>query len=154
MAEKIGFPELNLPVYEFRLKNEKGKNWIFDDIRKKFVQVTPEEWVRQNFITYLIREKNYPQNLMAVEKKVLVNNLTQRFDLVVYDRKGNPFLVAEFKSPTVKISDTAFSQAVRYNSNLKVPLILVSNGIKHYICRIDYLTNSASYLKEIPEFES
>ncbi len=109
--------------------------------------------MRQNFIRYLASEKMYPFTLMAIEKKVTVNGLSQRFDLLVYDRKGNPFLVAEFKSHTVKITQDAFSQAVRYNSKLKVPLILVSNGLEHFICRIDYVSNSVSYLKEIPEFE-
>ena len=154
MADEPGFAELNLPRYRFRFRDAEGKTKIFDEIRNKYFIVSPEEWVRQNFIRYLIQEKKYPKTLMAVEKKVMVNGLSQRFDLLVYDRKGNPYLVAEFKSPGVKITQDTFSQAVRYNSNLKVPLILVSNGLDHFICRIDYSLQTVSYLKEIPDFET
>lgn len=149
----FNFQKLNLPGYGFRLRNEEGKTKIFDVIRKRFVIVTPEEWVRQNFIQYLIHEKNFPPALMTVEKKVTINNLPQRFDLLVYDRKGKPFLVAEFKSPSVKISQEAFDQAVRYNSRLKVSYVLISNGLQHFICSVDYKTNAVEYLKQIPNFD-
>ncbi len=144
--------KLNLPEYSFRLKEERGKQLIFDLIRKKFVVLTPEEWVRQNFIQYLISEKNYPRNLMAVEKQVKVNGKQRRFDLLVYSRNGQPRLIVEFKAPGVKITQDAFDQVVRYNMALRVDKVIVSNGLQHFACAIDYKTNSFFYLKEIPEY--
>ncbi|WP_319481219.1 type I restriction enzyme HsdR N-terminal domain-containing protein [uncultured Draconibacterium sp.] len=144
--------KLNLPEYTFRTKTENDKTLIFDTIRKKFVVLTPEEWVRQNFIQYLIQEKSYPQNLMAVEKQIKVNQQQRRFDLLVYQRNGNPHLIAEFKAPNVKITQNAFDQVVRYNMTLRVERVVVSNGMQHFACEIDYEKNSYSFLKEIPTF--
>jgi hypothetical protein len=143
---------LNLPESRLRFKNEGGVELVYDSVRKKFVVLTPEEWVRQNFIHFLCEVKGYPKGLMAVEKKVLVNGQPQRFDLLVYNRKGLPTLMAEFKAPEVKISQQAFDQVVRYNMALKVGFIIVSNGMDHFACKIDYTANSYTYLKEIPEF--
>ncbi|WP_372651166.1 type I restriction enzyme HsdR N-terminal domain-containing protein [Draconibacterium sp.] len=144
--------KLNLPEHTFRTKTENDKTWIFDSIRKKFVVLTPEEWVRQNFIQYLIQERNYPQNLMAVEKQIKVNQQQRRFDLLIYQRNGNPHLIAEFKAPNVKITQNAFDQVVRYNMALRVERVVVSNGMQHFACQIDYEKNSYSFLKEIPTF--
>lgn len=144
--------KLNLPEYQFRTKTEEGKAWIFDATRKKFVVLTPEEWVRQHFIFYLKEEKNYPASLMAVEKQILVNGKQRRFDLVVYNRNGQPFLICEFKAPSVKITQEAFDQVVRYNMVLKVKNVIVSNGLQHFACEIDYENNNYWYLKEIPGF--
>lgn len=144
--------KLNLPEYAFRTKTENTKTLIFDSIRKKFVVLTPEEWVRQNFIQYLIQEKSYPQNLMAVEKQIKVNQQQRRFDLLIYQRNGNPHLIAEFKAPNVKITQNAFDQVVRYNMALRVERVVVSNGMQHFACEIDYEKNSYSFLKEIPSF--
>ena len=144
--------KLNLPEYDFRTKTEDGKSWIFDNIRKKFVVLTPEEWVRQNFIQYLKKEKNYPETLMAVEKLILVNRNQCRFDLLIYSRNGQPYLIAEFKSPGVKISQETFDQVVRYNMSLRVEKVVVSNGLQHFACEIDYSKNSYQYLPEIPVY--
>ncbi len=144
--------KLNLPEYSFRTKTENGKQHIFDSTRKKFVVLTPEEWVRQNFIQYLISEKNFPQNLMAVEKQIKVNGKQRRFDLLIYLRNGQPHLIAEFKAPGVKITQHAFDQVVRYNMALRVERVIVSNGLQHFACEIDYVKNSFVYLPEIPEF--
>jgi len=144
--------KLNLPKYAFRIKNEDDKTLIFDVVRKKFVVLTPEEWVRQNFIEYLKKEKKYPETLMAVEKKILVNQNLRRFDLLIYTRNGQPHLIAEFKAPGVKITQETFDQVVRYNMALKVEKVVVSNGLQHFVCEIDYGKNSYSYLTEIPEF--
>ena len=144
--------KLNLPTYSFKIQNIKGKEQIFDSIRKKFVVLTPEEWVRQNFIHFLINEKKYPASLMAVEKKLLINKQPQRFDLLIYNRKGHPNVIVEFKAPAVKITQETFDQAVRYNMALKVKIIMVSNGLQHFACEIDYPNNSYLYLKEIPGF--
>jgi len=144
--------KLNLPDYTFRTKMEKGKQLIFDSIRRKFVVLTPEEWVRQNFIQYLKHEKKYPETLMAVEKQIIVNGKQRRFDLLIYSRNGKPLLIAEFKAPGVKITQEAFDQVVRYNMSLRVEKVVVSNGLQHFACEINYVKNSFSYLPEIPEF--
>ena len=144
--------KLNLPEYDLRIRSEEGKQVIFDPIRKKYVVLTPEEWVRQNFIEYLKIEKKYPQNLMSVEKQVMVNGKQRRFDLLIYSRKGQPHLIAEFKAPSVKITQETFDQVVRYNMALHVERVVVSNGMQHFACEIDYEQNSYSFLKEIPEF--
>jgi hypothetical protein len=143
---------LNLPEYTFRTRTEKGKTLIFDGIRKKFVMLTPEEWVRQNFVQFLKKEKHFPESLMALEKQIMVNGNQRRFDLLVYSRKGKPHLIAEFKAPGVKITQDTFDQVVRYNMALRVDRVVVSNGLQHFACEIDYATNSYSFLKEIPEF--
>ncbi|VAW13992.1 hypothetical protein MNBD_BACTEROID01-748 [hydrothermal vent metagenome] len=146
--------KLNLPGYNAQIKEEEGKSFIFDIIRKKYVVLTPEEWVRQNFIHYLIREKRYSGALMAVEKRVMVNGQPQRFDLLIYSRNGQPHLIAEFKAPSQKISQNAFDQAVRYNMALKVNFIIISNGLQHFICQIDYSKNSYAFLKDIPLYHN
>ncbi len=144
--------KLNLPEYSFRIKTTEGKSYIFDSLRKKYVRLTPEEWVRQNFVQFLIVEKNYSASLITVEAGVKVNNNPQRADLVVFDRSGNPALVAEFKAPEIKISQQTFDQIVRYNMQLKVKFLIVSNGLEHFCCQINYVENSYAYLAEIPEF--
>jgi hypothetical protein len=148
----MNLQKLNLPEYAFRIKTENGKQVIFDDIRKKFVALTPEEWVRQHFIQFLNREKRYPGSLMAVEKKVNVNGHRRRFDLLIYRRDGQPLLIAEFKAPGVKISQDTFDQVVRYNIALHVEFVVVSNGLQHFACQIDYRNNSYIFLKEVPGF--
>ncbi len=144
--------KLNLPEYSFRIKTKEGKSMIFDSFRKKFVRLTPEEWVRQNFVQFLLNEKNYSPSLIVVEAGLKVNNNPQRADLVVFDRSGNPVLVAEFKAPEVKISQDTFDQIVRYNMQLKVKFLIVSNGLNHYCCQINYTSNNYAFLPEIPDF--
>ena len=144
--------KLNLPDFELTLRKEEGKVWIFDVIRKKYLVLTPEEWVRQNFIQYLKSEKKYPESLMAVEKQIFVNGNQRRFDLLVYLRNGQPHLIAEFKAPNIKITQETFDQVVRYNMSLRVERVVVSNGLQHFACEIDYIKNSYSYLPEIPVF--
>ncbi|HZH73866.1 MAG TPA: type I restriction enzyme HsdR N-terminal domain-containing protein [Mariniphaga sp.] len=144
--------QLNLPPYEHKIIERGSKKYIFDIVRRRYVLLTPEEWVRQNFMQYLLIEKKYPVALMAVEKQLTINGKLFRFDLVVYRRNGTPLLIAEFKAPGVKISQAAFDQVVRYNMALKVERVLVSNGLQHYICEIDYTENNYKYLKEIPEY--
>lgn len=144
--------QLNLPDYNFRIIAKKGKNFVLDRIRRRYVLLTPEEWVRQNFIEYLIREKNYPESLMAVEKQISMNGKLYRFDLLVYQRTGQPLLVAEFKAPNVKITQDTFDQVVRYNMTLKVNRVVVSNGLQHFACEIDYESNGYRFLEEVPQY--
>ncbi len=144
--------KLNLPAYSFRTKKDVDKILIFDEIRKKFLVLTPEEWVRQNFIRFLIEEKGFPQQLMAIESGLKVNSKQFRTDLLVYGRDGCPLLIVEFKAPSVKVTQNAFDQIAHYNMKLQVPFLIVSNGLEHYCCKVDFDEKSYSYLKEIPEF--
>jgi type I site-specific restriction endonuclease len=146
-------PNLNLPLYSFRTREDAGKTYIFDEIRKKFLLLTPEEWVRQNFIRYLSNEKGFPPALMVIERGLKINQNPFRADLLVYDRMGAPLLVVEFKAPAVKITQAAFDQIARYNMQFKVPYLIVSNGLDHYCCKIDFLAENYTFLKEIPEFK-
>lgn len=145
--------KLSLPEYKFRTRaTPSGKDEIFDEFRKKFVTLTHEEWVRQNFIRYLKEEKNYPPMLIAIEKGIKVNNMQKRFDAVVHNRKGQPVMLIEFKSPDVKISQKVMEQISRYNLNLNVSYLLVSNGLVHYCCYVDKETGNFTFLNDIPEF--
>lgn len=146
--------KLNLPEYSFKFKTREDKDYIFDPLRKKYIRLTPEEWVRQNFIQFLVTEKKYSVSLITVEALVKVNNNPQRADLVVFDRSGNPVLVAEFKAPEVKISQQTFDQIVRYNMQLKVKFLIVSNGMEHYCCMINYSDNNYAFLPGIPDFQT
>lgn len=142
---------LNLPDYQFKI--EKDKNLIFDEIRKKYVKLTPEEWVRQNFLKYLILEKNYPQSLISVEHEIQLNSLSKRCDAVVFSRKGFPEMILEFKSPSIILSQTTFDQIFRYNLVLKVQYLIVSNGLKHFMCKINFQEKNYSFIKEILDYE-
>lgn len=144
--------KLNLPEFRFRIKEQNRQVLIFDEFRRKWMVLSPEEWVRQNFLKYLTEMKGFPKTLLAVEKKVDINGLPQRFDLLVYNRNGLPLLVAEFKSPAVNIDQQTFDQAVRYNSRLMAPYVLVSNGLSHFISKIDFASGTSGFLKEIPSF--
>jgi hypothetical protein len=145
--------KLNLPSFQFKLKSSKNKQLIFDIIRKKFVVLTPEEWVRQNLIHFLIKEKNYPISLISCEKQLLVNKLKKRFDLLIYGPNGTPILIIECKSPKVKISQDTFDQIARYNMELKSEFLVVSNGIMHYSCKVNAEDKSYIFLQEIPKYE-
>jgi len=145
---------LNLPVYEFRIRNTVGRQQIFDPVRKKWVALTPEEWVRQNFVQYLLKEKNYPASLMVVEAKVVYNKKPQRSDVLVYNKSMKPLLVLECKAPKVNISQEVFFQAARYNSQLKAKYVIVTNGLEHFCCEVDYEYGKHVFLREIPEFSS
>jgi type I site-specific restriction endonuclease len=145
-------PILCLPIYELKLKTVEEKTHIFDVVRKKYLLLTPEEWVRQNFINYLNKEKNYPLGLMGVEQMVKYNSLKTRADIVLYNTEGKANIIVECKSPEVKITQDAFNQIAKYNSQLKVKYLIVTNGMKHYCCKMDYETNEITFLEEIPVY--
>jgi hypothetical protein len=145
---------LNLPTYSFNIKLKEQRKYIFDFIRKKFVLLTPEEWVRQNFLKFLVEEKKYPASLIAVEKEFKLNTLSKRSDALVYNRSGQPFLIIECKATTVKIDQKVFDQIARYNMKLNVELLVVTNGLEHYCCKIDIENQKYYFLKDIPEFIS
>ncbi|MBL0328516.1 MAG: type I restriction enzyme HsdR N-terminal domain-containing protein [Bacteroidetes bacterium] len=144
--------ELNLPKYQFKLKEADGKIKIFDAFRKRYVVLTPEEWVRQNFLQYLITEKKYAASLIAVEAGLKYNELQKRADILVYDKQGSPFLLVECKAPEVKISQDVFDQVARYNMSFKVTYLVVTNGMDHFCCKMDYEKNNYRFLEEIPVF--
>ena len=146
--------ELNFPKYEFRLKKEGEKCLIFDRCRRKYVTLTPEEWLRQNMVEYLIREKHYPASLIANEIAVEINQMKKRCDTVIYNRDRLPFVIVEYKAPEVTISQKVFDQIATYNLKLNVPILIVSNGINHFCCQIDYQQHKYHFFKEIPDYSS
>jgi hypothetical protein len=126
---------------------------IFDPQRKKYVKLTEEEWVRQNFIQYLIQQGKYPPGLIGVEVMFQFNKMKRRIDILIHDRTGKPVLLVECKSPDVPINDKVFDQIVCYNMEFKVPYIIVTNGLDHFVCKINHEDNSYEFLNVIPLFE-
>jgi len=143
---------LNLPKYSFKVQTKEQKKYIFDAFRKKFVALTPEEWVRQHFIRYLCEERSYPSTLIALERDMEFNNLHFRADAVVYDRKARPVMVVECKAPDVPIGQEHFDQILRYNMQLKVNYLVVTNGLEHYCCRYNRGQGKYEFLKAIPDY--
>lgn len=145
--------KLNLPEYRFKTRLRKdGKREIFDDFRKKFIALTPEEWVRQNFLHFLVNEKGYPAMLIAVEKGLKINRMLKRFDAVVYANNGQPVMLLEFKSPEIKLEQKVFDQIASYNLKLKVDYLMVSNGIIHFCCKINDEQSKYEFMDKIPPY--
>ena len=145
--------ELNLPKYGIKIANENGHQTIFDVLRRKYVALTPEEWVRQHFVHYLIDHKGYPQALMANEIQLAIGNKKLRCDSVLYDRSLKPRMIIEYKAPTVNITQKVFDQITVYNMLLHVDYLVVSNGIKHYCCQMDYENQKYLFLEDIPDYQ-
>lgn len=143
---------LNFPTYQFRFKNTENKQYIFDIIRKKFVLLTPEEWVRQNTIHFLIYFLNYPKSYINVEKQLKINNLIKRYDIVVYLPKGDLFLLVECKAPEIIISQKTFDQIAQYNFVLNAKNLMITNGLQHFYCNIDFESKKYVFLKDLPIF--
>ncbi len=146
------FQKLQFPAYDFKLKKQDSKIYIFDIARKKYILLTPEEWVRQHVLHYLINEKNYPVNLIAVEKQLIINQNKRRFDLVVFNRELKPEILIECKAPEVSVTQKTFDQANQYNWLLKAPYLFLTNGKKHYICQIDFEQKKLKFLTELPSY--
>lgn len=146
--------QLSLPSYPFNVKKNNGQWNIFDIFRKKFVRLSPEEWVRQHFLHYLINEKGYPASLIAVEQQIDVNGLKKRCDAVLYNYRMEPQAILEFKAPQVKISSATFDQAAVYNSVLKIEYYFLSNGSEHYFVKLSSSTKSYNISTEIPTYEA
>ncbi len=144
--------ELNLPSFDINVKKIGGKLSILDPLRRKFVALTPEEWVRQHFVNFLLKEKGYPAALIANEVQIDLNKLKKRCDSVVYNRDLSPLMIIEYKAPDVDITQQVFDQIVRYNIVLKVKYLIVSNGLNHYCCIMDYDKQSFNYLSDIPNY--
>ena len=147
-------PILNLPIYKLRTKVIKENTQIFDVVRKKYLILTAEEWVRQNFIHYLYKEKKYPLGLMRVEQIVRYNDMRKRADIVLYNTEGNPRMIVECKSLEIDITQETFYQIAKYNSQLHVDFLVLTNGLHHFCCKIDYLNNQIDFLDKIPGYES
>jgi len=143
---------LNLPPYPFKLTDHKGQLTIFDELRKKNIVVTPEEWVRQHFVQYLIKQKKYPKSLIKLEGGLKLHGQARRTDIVVFNSSGQKILLVECKAPVVAISQATFDQAARYNMVHKVKLLAVSNGLKHYYCRIDHEKETYSFIDDLPDY--
>ncbi len=145
--------QLGFPTFAFKIRNGLKTEEIFDVIRRKYVTLTDEEWVRQHCIAYLINEKKYPVSLIAVEKGLSVNGLRKRSDILIYTKDGLPKLIVECKAPTVNITNDVFDQIARYNMTLKVNYLMVTNGLQHYCCIINHENATYQFLEEVPEYE-
>ena len=145
--------KLNLPTYNFKLKSKENKTLIFDKLRKKYMVLTPEEWVRQHFVHFLIDKKNYPTSLIALEKQLTINNRKKRTDILVFNTEGTPEIIVECKAPTIKITQDTFDQIARYNLKLKANFLIVTNGLEHFYCKMDFENETYIFLKEIPDYK-
>jgi predicted type IV restriction endonuclease len=146
--------QLNLPKYDPTLKKEEGKVWIFDVIRKKYIVLTPEEWVRQHFINYLIVELKYPKSLFRVEGSLTYNKLQKRSDILIFDRSGKAWMLIECKSPTIKLNQKAFNQVAVYNMTIGAKYLAVTNGMAHFVCEAASLGKDPKFLNSFPAFEA
>lgn len=146
--------KLNLPTYSFKLKSNENKTLIFDNLRKKHVVLTPEEWVRQHFVQFLIEEKNYPISLIAIEKQLTINNLKKRTDIVIFSSDGHPNIIVECKAPKIKITQATFDQIARYNLKLNAKYLIVTNGLQHFFCMLDKEKETYIFLQDIPSYKS
>ena len=149
---KTKLKELNLPAYSFKITGDYGSEMIFDQLRRKFVRLTPEEWVRQHFIQYLVKEGDYPAGLIGVEIPFTINKLKKRIDILVHDRTGTPVMIVECKSPDVQLDEEVFEQIATYNLQFRVPYLVVTNGLIHFACRMDFEEKRPDYLNVIPQY--
>jgi hypothetical protein len=144
---------LHLPPYPFKITDQNGQLTLFDEIRKKNIVITPEEWVRQHFVQYLIREKHYPKSLIKLEGGHKLHGMAKRSDIIVFNSHGDKILLVECKAPSVSIDQKTFDQVARYNMVHKVKLLAVSNGLTHYYCRIDFESRDYKFIEELPDYK-
>ncbi len=145
--------ELQLPKYSFRIKKIDNGYQIFDEFRKKYVKLTPEEWVRQNFLRFLVEEKEFPKEVISVETELKVNEMKKRCDAIVYNKEGQPFIIIEFKAPNVPINQHVFDQTAVYNTQLNVDYFIMSNGLQHVSCRVNKADASYVFFEQIPNYK-
>lgn len=146
--------ELNLPKYEIRIGRKDGRLTIFDFLRRSYVALTPEEWVRQHFTHFLVEHKSYPQGLLANEVELSVGDKSLRCDSVLYDRELRPRMIVEYKAPHIKLTQKVFQQIATYNLLLHVDYLVVSNGIEHHCVKMDYENEKYLFLEDIPEYKN
>lgn len=145
--------QLNLPAYPAKIRTDNGTETILDELRRRFVALTPEEWVRQHFVHYLISHKGYPSALLANEVQLSVGSKKLRCDTILYNKALRPLMILEYKAPSVAITQKVFNQISVYNLLLHVDYLVVTNGISHYCCRMDYDKKKYLFLKDIPDYE-
>jgi len=143
---------LNLPITDLKVVTKDGKAQVFDPLRRRYVALTPEEWVRQQFVGFLVRDKGYPASCIGNEVSITLNGTRKRCDTVVYDGNAQPALIVEYKAPQVEITQQVFEQISRYNISLRVKWLIVSNGLEHYCCRIDYEGGTYRFVEDIPSY--
>ena len=143
--------KLNFPDYTFRFNSSENKSLIFDVIRKKFMRLTPEEWVRQHVVHFLISEKHFSSSLINVEKQLILNNTKKRYDIVVFNNDGSIYLIVECKAPNIAITQDTFDQIARYNLVTNAQYLMVTNGLENYYCRMDYENERYIFMEEVPE---
>ena len=151
------FPELNIPAAKLQLKERKQADGtvyfvVVDQFRKKELKLTPEEWVRQHCVHFLMNEKKYPITLLNEEKKVNVNGMSKRYDIVAYKNNGKVKLVVECKAPSVQITQTTFDQIARYNLSLNADFLMLTNGLNHYFCQMNFKEKTYTFLRDLPEY--
>lgn len=145
--------QLNLPGFEFKSRNVAGQLQIFDSVRRKYVALTPEEWVRQHFVHYLIEHRNVPMSHIAIEKSLRVSHLAKRADIVIFKDGMKPVLIVECKAPSVEVNQEVFYQILRYNMTLRVDYLVVTNGLRHIYCKVNYEQQNAIFIEEMPYYD-
>jgi hypothetical protein len=143
---------LNLPPYPFKISDKDGQLTLFDETRKKHIIITPEEWVRQHFVQYLINQKKYPKTLIKLEGGLRLNGMAKRSDIVVFNASGEKILMVECKAPSVSINQKVFDQIARYNMTHQIALLAVTNGLEHYYCRIDFENGTYQFIGDLPDY--
>ncbi|GAB3991163.1 type I restriction enzyme HsdR N-terminal domain-containing protein [Spirosoma daeguense] len=143
---------LNLPPFEHKTKHVEGKVYIFDSLRRKYVRLSPEEWVRQHIVNLLLTHYAYPKALIRTEGGLTLNQTQKRTDVVVFDRQGQPFLIVECKAPHITLAQNVFDQIARYNHIHRAPYLVVSNGLLHYCCSVNHTTAEIEFMDDFPAF--
>ncbi len=143
---------LNLPTYSLKIKSERDLEYVYDQFRKKYVRLTPEEWVRQNFALYLVHEKSFPASRMMLEKSLQINNMSKRCDILISNDAGGPVVLVECKAPEISVGQNTFEQVSVYNLAFKVKYLIITNGLQHYCCGVDFEKKTVDFLKEIPDY--
>jgi len=143
---------LNLPPYPFKISDKGGQLTLFDETRKKHIVITPEEWVRQHFVQYLINQKKYPKTLIKLEGGLRLNGMAKRSDIVVFNSSGEKILMVECKAPSVAINQKVFDQIARYNMTHQIALLAVTNGLEHYYCRINFENSTYQFIGDLPDY--
>ncbi len=146
--------DLNLPAYDFKMRTLSGQQQIFDELRRKFVALTPEEWVRQNVSTFLIRERQFPAGRMVHEASLSVNGQSRRCDALVYNANLQPIVLVEYKAPNIALTQKVFNQIAAYNFTFRVNYLIISNGMSHYCCKMDFEQARFEFLSELPSYQS
>lgn len=153
MNEALSYPTLNLPAADLRLREANGGMTVLDPLRRRYVRLTPEEWVRQHFTTFLIQHKGYPAGLLGNEVSIALNGMTRRCDSVLFGLDRQPRMIIEYKAPQVALTQKVFDQVWRYNTILRVEWMIISNGLKHIVCRLNKETGTYVFLPQVPDYQ-